>query len=149
MVFTHEVGHLIGGGISGATLVHYDLAPWRLPYSLHQPDPAPLLTLWGGPVFGIAGVGLIAMVVRHPSTRFIADFCLLANGTYLAVAWFTGERTLDTARLLNAGASPLSILLFCAATIPLGYVRFRQDCIDLFVVPNSEETMTSDHHLNQ
>ncbi len=40
-----------------ATLTEADLRPWRLPYSLFDPDPIPLVTLWGGPVLGVADSG--------------------------------------------------------------------------------------------
>lgn len=73
----------------------------------------------------------LAVTVRRWWCWFVADFCLLANGVYLAVAWWAGDRFLDTPRLLAAGAAPLSIIAFCSATIALGYVRFRADCVDL------------------
>lgn len=129
MTFTHETGHVIGGWISGATLTDLDLAPWRMPYSLHSPDPHPLVTLWSGPVLGVLVPLALAAVIRRPWVWFIADFCLLANGIYLALAWASGDRFLDTPRLLDAGAVPLSIVLYCTLTIGSGYVRFRKDCI--------------------
>ncbi len=42
-----------------------------------------------------------------------------------------GDRFLDTPRLLDAGAWPLSILLYCAVTIGFGYFGFRSNCIEL------------------
>ena len=129
MTFTHESGHMVGGFVGGARLTDFEVAPWRLPYSLHSPDPHPLLTLWAGPVLGIAVPGLMAMVLRYSWTRFIADFCLLANGLYVALSGVAGDRLLDTPRLLDAGASPIGIVAFCALTIGVGYVRFRGDCV--------------------
>ena len=128
MVFTHEAGHLVGGWLGGATLVEADLRPWRLPYSIHRPDPRPLMTLWSGPVLGVAMPVSAALTARHRWAWFVADFCVLANGVYLTVAWGSGDRFLDTPRLLNAGAHPATIALFCVATIAIGYVRFRVDC---------------------
>lgn len=129
MTFTHELGHLIGGWASGATLVDADLAPWRMPYSLHGPDPHPLVTLWCGPLLGVLIPLAIAAVIRRPSAWLVADFCLLANGLYLALAWLSGDRFLDTPRLLDAGAHPITITVFCLLTISIGYVRFRRDCV--------------------
>ncbi len=129
MTFTHEVGHLLGGWIGGATLTDYDIVPWRLPYSVHHPDPHPQLTLWSGPVLGVIVPGLIAVLFRHRRLILIADFCLLANGVYLSLAWVAGDRLLDTPRLLSAGASPLVIALFCVLATVVGYVRFRRDCM--------------------
>jgi hypothetical protein len=128
MTSTHELGHVIGGWASGATLIRLELAPWRLPYSVHQPDPYPLVTLWSGPLLGVILPLLAAGVLRYRWAWFIADFCLLAGGTYLALAWFTADRQLDTARLLAAGAHPVSIASFCLLTIGFGYPRFRRDC---------------------
>lgn len=129
MATTHELGHLIGGWCGGATLVAADLVPWRLPYSLHAPDPHPRLTLWAGPILGIAIPMLIATILRRPWSWFVADFCLLANGSYLALAWLSGDRYLDTPRMLAAGTSPIAIGVFCVVTIAIGYYRFRDDCI--------------------
>ena len=129
MLITHECGHIIGGLASGATLTDYDLTPWRMPYSLYSPDPHPLITLWSGPLLGVVVPVGIAAVLRQRWVWFIADFCLLANGGYLAMAWISGDRFLDTPRLLSAGASRATIVVYCALTIGLGYAWFRSDCV--------------------
>lgn len=155
MTFTHESGHLIGGFVSGAKLTSFDLAPWRLPYSLHSPDPFPLVTLWAGPIIGVLIPLVLAASIRQQWAWFIADFCLIANGGYLALAWLAGDRYLDTPRLLAAGSHPASIVLFCAVTIGLGYVWFRSDCIH-FLASSSQgqaevsedKTKTSDHSVS-
>ncbi len=129
MTFTHECGHIVGGMTCGARLVDFDLAPWRMPYSLHSPDPHPLVTLWAGPLLGVAIPIVFAAFVRRRWAWFIADFCLIANGSYLALAWISGDRFLDTSRLLHAGAHPAAILIYCVLTIGAGYVWFRADCV--------------------
>ena len=123
---------MVGGWIGGATLTDFEIAPWRLPYSLHNPDPYPLLTLWAGPILGVLIPGLIAFLFRHQWLVFIADFCMLANGVYLALAWIVDDRFLDTPRLLQSGASPVTIAVYCALSIGVGYVRFRRDCAEVF-----------------
>lgn len=128
MTFTHETGHIIGGMVSGATLTDLDLAPWRMPYSLHSPDPHPLVTLWAGPLSGVGAPIILAAFIRKRWAWFVADFCLIANGGYLALAWMSGDRFLDTPRLLDAGANPATIVLYCIVTLGAGYVRFRFDC---------------------
>ncbi len=128
MTFTHEAGHLIGGWIGGGTLRDVELRPWQLPYSLFQPDPHPRLTLWAGPILGVMAPLFAAAMICRRWACFIADFCLLANGVYLALAWFSGAPHLDTPRLLEEGAHPVAIAIYCVLTIGFGYVRFRRDC---------------------
>ena len=139
MTITHELGHILGGWLGGATLTDYDLAPWRLPFSLHSPDPAPLLTLWAGPILGVIVPFVVASAVRRRWVWFIADFCLIANGAYLALAWASGDRHLDTPRLLEAGTPPVTILIYCGATIGLGYFWVRSDCIYFLGMPVPSE----------
>ena len=131
MTFTHEAGHLVGGWLGGGTLQHAELRPWHLPHSLFEPDPHPLLTLWCGPLLGVIVPVGIAGLIRRRWMWFLADFCLLANGAYLATAWITGDRYLDTPRLLQSGAWPLSVATYCIITISIGYARFRQDCLSI------------------
>ncbi|WDQ19479.1 hypothetical protein [Rhodopirellula sp. P2] len=129
MTQTHELGHVVGGWIGGATLIEVDLRPWQLPYSIHSPDPSPLITLWSGPLLGVVVPVAFAIVANRRAWWFVADFCLLANGTYLALAWFSGEAFLDASRLFQAGASKLMVATYCLLTIGVGYPRFRNDCI--------------------
>lgn len=140
MTTLHECGHIVGGWIGGATLTSFDLAPWRLPYSLHYPDPIPRLTLWAGPGLGVLIPLSIAFVARHRWTWFVADFCLIANGIYISVGWVSGNRYLDTPRMLAAGVHPLELLIFCGLTIGYGYRWFRSDCIAI-LSPSDREAL--------
>lgn len=126
MTTTHELGHLVGGWATGGRLVDVELRPWHLPHSRFSPDPRPLVTLWSGPVLGIAVPVILAAIIRRPWAWLVANFCVLANGIYLALAWLSGDRWLDTPRMLAEGASPLAIAIFCLATIAIGYIRLRQ-----------------------
>lgn len=134
MLLSHEFGHILGGWLSGGMLKDYDLHPWRLPFSIHDPDPHPLFTLWSGPIFGVIAPLIAALLIRRRWSWFIADFCILANGLYLAASWASGDQYLDTTQLLAKGAHPSSILLYCAVTIPVGYLRFRRDCLAIFAL---------------
>lgn len=131
MALTHELGHLAGGWAGGGTLQSAELRPWRLPHSHFAPDPAPLATLWCGPLLGVLAPLALAIVLRREAAWFVAYFCLLANGTYLAVSWASGERHLDAPRLLAHGASPLWLGVYCATTIGSGYWGFRRCCLRL------------------
>jgi hypothetical protein len=128
MTFTHEAGHVVCGWAGGGTLREAEVAPWHLPHSSFDPDPHPLVTLWGGPVLGVMVPLTAATLFRRGWVWFIAYFCLLANGAYLATAWLSGERQLDTPRLLAQGTHPAMIVAYCAATIIPGYVGFRRHC---------------------
>ena len=129
MTFTHESGHLIGGWLCGGTLKNADLLPWHLPYSLFDPDPHPLVTLWCGPILGVLIPLIAALLIRQSAMWFIAHFCALANGLYLATAWFSGDHYLDTPKLLEHGAPPVMIAIYCALTIGFGYRGFRRACV--------------------
>ncbi len=132
MTFTHEAGHLVGGWFCGGTLLAADLLPWHMPYSIFSPDPKPLVTLWSGPILGVLVPLLAALVIRREGMWFIAHFCLLANGTYLASAWWSGDPYLDAPKLLKHGASPATIGFYCLVTIVVGYSGFRRSCLLIF-----------------
>lgn len=129
MVTTHEAGHILAGCACGGELVDYELRPWKLPHSYFNPDPHPLITVWAGPVLGVLLPISVALIVRKQVMWLIADFCLIANGSYLAAAWFSGDRLLDTQRLIDAGAPAWSIATYIVATCLIGYLRFRNSCM--------------------
>lgn len=132
MTLTHELGHLAGGWLGGAVLVEAELRPWRLPYSLFAPDPQPLLTLWAGPILGVAVPLLAAAGIRRRTAWFIAHFCLLANGLYLAVGWWEGSSELDATKLLDQGASAAQLWSYSIVTIAWGYTGLRADVVAHF-----------------
>ena len=72
---------------------------------------------------------LIAVIVRRPVAWFVAHFCVLANGCYLALAWVTGDHHLDTPRLFAAGCPSWAVVLYCFVSISVGYVGFRRACV--------------------
>ena len=135
MVFTHEVGHILGGYCCGGTLIDVELRPWCLPYSFFKPDPQPLVTLWAGPILGIAVPLVVASLLRRDWAWFVAFFCLLANGAYLAVAWFSPGQELDTTKLLKQGAHPITIWAYCVPTLLFGYLGLRRSTIQFFAQP--------------
>ena len=143
MTLVHEAGHVLCGWSCGGTLQSADFIPWHLPYSIFEPDPYPLITLWGGPALGVLIPVAIAWLLRRDEGWLIAHFCVLANGMYLATAWITGDRYLDTTKLLEHGAFPSSIGIYCLVTIGFGYLGFRQQCVRLLSPPASPPTVDS------
>ncbi|OHB76883.1 MAG: hypothetical protein A2W31_00445 [Planctomycetes bacterium RBG_16_64_10] len=129
MTSTHELGHLVAGWSCGGTLRSANLRPWHLPYSIFDPDPRPLVTRWGGPALGVALPRGAALLVRRHWVWFITYVCILANGVYLATAWVFGDRYLDTPQLLECGANPAVIAIYCLLTTGFGYVGFRRHCV--------------------
>lgn len=128
MTVTHESGHIVSGWAAGGTLQQAELRPWQLPHSSFQPNPRPLITLWGGPILGVMAPLVIAFGIRRRWMWFVAWFSVLANGTYLAAGWFTGDHLLDTAQLLQHGAPQWSIAVYCLVTVTAGYIGFRREC---------------------
>lgn len=126
MTLTHELGHIVGGWCSGGRLVAAELRPWRLPHSLFSPNPYPLVTLWSGLILGVALPVVAAGITSSEPMWCIAYFCLLANGSYIALAWLSGDRFLDTAQLLEHGAHPATIAAYCLITILCGYRGLRR-----------------------
>lgn len=131
MTLTHEAGHIIGGTCCGGNLVSYDFRPWQMPYSIFAPDPRPLVTLWSGLLLGVMVPLFLALLIRREWMWFICYFCMLANGIYIATGWFTADRYLDTTKLLEHGASPASIVVYCLVTIGFGYRGFRRSCMQI------------------
>ena len=131
MTTTHELGHVIGGLISGASLVALELRPWHLPYSILAPDPHPLISLWAGPALGCAVPIAVACICNRPVLWFVAWFCLLANSIYLLLGYLSADAQLDTTRLLRAGTPPAVIFLTGGVLLVVGYLGFRRSCIDL------------------
>lgn len=143
MTFVHESGHIVCGYASGGALQDADLIPWHLPYSIFAPDPYPLVTLWGGPMLGVIIPLTVALFIRKDWMWFIANFCMLANGAYIAAAWLSGDRYLDTPKLLEHGAHPIPIALYCLLTIGFGYVGFRRQCKRVLAPAPAGDTDTS------
>ncbi len=128
MTVSHELGHIVADVCCGGTLQSYSLSPITLPYSIFNPDPSPLVPLWCGPLLGVLTPFVLALIFRKREFWFVAYLCILANGLYLAVAWVSGDRYLDTPKLLEHGAWPASVLAFCVITIIVGYIGFRHQC---------------------
>ncbi len=115
----------------GATLVELQLQPWHLPHSRFVGDEHPLATLWAGFIIGCAAPLLVAAIVRRPGCWFVAWFCVVANGTYLLLGYLSGDGELDSVKMLRAGARPVELLGAVIVMLPLGYIKFRQSCVDL------------------
>ena len=131
MTVTHESGHVACGLVGGATLVELQLQPWHLPHSMFVGDEHPLATLWAGFIIGCAVPLLSAAIIRRPACWFVAWFCLVANGSYLLLGYLSGAGELDSTKMIRAGARPVELLGAVIVMLPLGYIKFRQSCVNL------------------
>lgn len=133
MLLTHEAGHLIAAAATGAVVVHTNLLPWVLPYTLVEHNPHPHVVAWGG-VAGGVGLPLLAWGVLKgirspaaPTGAGLAGFCLLTNGVYLAVG---GGETLTDSGVLLALGWPNAILIAGGLLLAApGYWISRRDLL--------------------
>jgi Peptidase M50B-like len=96
MQAVHELGHVLGGVLSGGRIKAVVLQPLEISRTDLSDNPHPLFVAWIGPLVGVALPGLAAAVAKWRETRwtylaqFFAGFCLIANGAYLGVGSFQG-----------------------------------------------------------
>ena len=124
MQAVHELGHVLGATISGGKVAGVILHPATISYTRLAENPNPLLTVWMGPIVGIAlplvafGIARWAKLPGWYLIQFFAGFCLVANGAYLGFGSF--NEVGDAGEMLRHG-TPIALLwLFGLITIPIG-----------------------------
>ena len=137
MTLTHEIGHVLGALVSGGSPVVIEIRPWRIPWSLYDPNPHPQITLWAGFVVGT----LTPIFVWRVSTRFqeqpsqfvafVAWFCVVANGIYLLLGALGSDRELDSQQLMQAGANPVLVCCLGFVGTFVGYLGLRKVCQEI------------------
>ncbi len=133
MLLTHEIGHLIAAGCTGAVVLQSNLLPWVLPCTLIEQNPHPHVVAWGGITSGV-GIPIVIWGVltwlQRPAAATgagLAGFCLLANGAYLAAGG--GESLTDTGVLRALGwSNGLLIVVGLVLAVP-GYWLCRRDVL--------------------
>lgn len=124
MQAVHELGHVVGGLMTGAVIQHVVLHPLAISRTDFATNPAPLIACWTGPILGSlmpVVAWLAAHALKQPYAywlKFFSGFCLIANGAYLAVGVRDGIG--DAGDLLRFGSAAWHLYLFGAITIPLG-----------------------------
>ena len=131
MTVSHELGHVVGAIVQGARPIKLNLLPWQIPSSLFQGESQRWLTLWAGPLIGCAFPASIAWITQNHQARFVAAFCLLANGIYLLIGYFSGDAFLDSTLMVRADTPILLLLAVAAVMTVVGYVVFRRSCVEL------------------
>ena len=130
MMAVHEFGHVVGALATGGTIERVVLHPLTISRTDVSPNPSPSVVVWLGPILGCFIPLMIWWFVprRFDLARslalFFAGFCLIANGTYIAIGSF--DRIGDCDVMLLHGSPHWTLLVFGALTVPLGlYIWHR------------------------
>jgi peptidase M50B-like protein len=124
MQAVHELGHVLACWLSGGKVAKVVLHPLTISRTDYVSNPAPLTTVWAGPLAGVLlplalwGPAAAARLRGHFVLRFFAGFCLIANGAYIAGGAMSAIG--DCREMLRHG-SPLWLLwLFGLVSVPAG-----------------------------
>ena len=130
MMAVHELGHVIGAVVTGGSVDRCVLYPLTISRTDVSPNPHPVTVVWMGPIVGCLLPLVILAVVpkRYPTSRsvtqFVAGFCLIANGTYIAIGWI--DHVGDCGEMLQNGVPVWWMLVFGSVTMPLGLYRWHR-----------------------
>jgi hypothetical protein len=124
MMAVHELGHLLHGWLSGATVsaVRIPLAGFSI--TEFSTNPHPHFVAWGGAVWGciLPLLGwMIFRLRRWPGRnllQFFAGLCLISNGAYLGVGWTS--RAGDAGDLVAYGTPVWVLVTFGIAVTGTG-----------------------------
>jgi hypothetical protein len=138
MMAVHEVGHVIGAVATGGSVDRCVLYPLTISRTDVFPNPHPVTVVWMGPFVGcILPLVILAVVPkRFPTaqsvTQFVAGFCLIANGAYIAIGWI--DHVGDCGEMLQNGVPVWWMLVFGGVAMPLGlYLWHRLGSIRYFL----------------
>lgn len=124
MQAVHEFGHVTAALLSGGHVERVILHPAAFSYTQLSRNPHPNFVTWLGPIIGI--IVPIALLILARALRwrgwfvfqFFAGFCLIANGTYIAIGSLKNMG--DAGDLLRHGSPIYLLWMFGAITIPVG-----------------------------
>jgi hypothetical protein len=89
MMAIHESGHAMAAWLTGGRVQRMVLPLWGFSRTDVSPDPNRIVEVWAGPIWGCIAPLLVGLSLRKPWKlwRFFCGFCLIANGSYIAVGW--------------------------------------------------------------
>lgn len=125
MMGVHELGHVIGGLVTGGEVTRVVLHPLAISRTDLAANPYPAVVVWAGPLGGILfplGLLLAANRLRLSLAflvQFFAGFCLIANGAYIAGGAL--ERIGDCGVMLQTGTPLWGMWGFGLLTVPTGF----------------------------
>lgn len=126
----HEGGHAAAAWLTGGTAQRVVLVPWQLSRTDLGQNPRPLFVAWAGPVMGVIFPVSIWLLARsyfgkgQQWFRFLAGFCLIANGAYIGFGSLTGEG--DAGDMLREGSPAWTMWVFAAAMMPAGLLLWHR-----------------------
>ncbi|MCE5269292.1 MAG: hypothetical protein LLG00_15550 [Planctomycetaceae bacterium] len=122
MMALHESGHVLHGWLSGAKLERVYLPPLGFSRTDFAANPHPLFVAWGGPLWGCLLPLMAIPVVRFAKNgavakrmflaRWLAGFCLIANGAYLLGGAFSTAGADDAGVILQHGGVRWQLVAF-------------------------------------
>lgn len=130
MMAIHELGHVIGAIVTGGYVQRVVLYPLSISRTDVSPNPSPLIVVWLGPIIGSLIPSLACLLFPKKWTFerniaiFIAGFCLIANGAYIALGSL--DQVGDCRVMLENGSEIWQLLAFGALAIPLGLMAWHR-----------------------
>lgn len=127
MTALHELGHVLNAWLSGGHVTSVELPPRGLGHTLVSPNPHPQFVAWGGACWGSVLSMTPMLFTRRRAlvqwfARFFAGMCLIANGVYVGLGGFFGDRNGadDAHELLRQGAPVWQLVVFGALAMAAG-----------------------------
>ncbi len=119
----HELGHVLGALATGGEVERVVLGPLLISETVMGDDRCPLLVVWAGPIVGtllpVALWGLLRLLKcsRAYLARFLAGFCLVANGAYIGADAFCQN---GDGRVMALCGTPVWVMVIfgVAAVVP-------------------------------
>jgi hypothetical protein len=130
MQAVHETGHVVAACLTGGRVERVVLYPLTISRTDLEHNPAPLVVVWAGPVLGVLlplGFWGAAAWYRLKGAfvlRFLAGFCLIANGVYIGGGSF--DRVGDCGEMLRHGTPIWVLWLFGGMTAAAGLALWHR-----------------------
>lgn len=125
MMAMHELGHILAAWITGGHVTQVVLYPLDFSRTDVSPNPMPLCVAWSGPIMGVGlplciwGIFWGWSLPGDYLTRFLAGFCLIANGAYIGFGSF--GKIGDAGDMIRLHAERWPLWIFGLITIPIGF----------------------------
>ncbi|MDF1744059.1 MAG: M50 family metallopeptidase [Gimesia sp.] len=130
MMGVHELGHVIGGVLTGGTVSGVVMHPLMISRTDLSVNPHPAVVVWAGPLLGVLLPLVLLLVARKlrwsraKLIQFFAGFCLIANGAYIAGGSWEG---IGDCSVMHQTGTPLWLMWgFGLLTVPVGFYLWHR-----------------------